>query len=40
MLKIAVLDDYAGVALDCADWDSLGGDAHSRRRFAEDPARV
>lgn len=26
MLKIAVLDDYAGVALDCADWDSLGGD--------------
>jgi phosphoglycerate dehydrogenase-like enzyme len=24
MLKIAILDDYVGLALDCADWGSLG----------------
>ena len=27
MLKIALLDDYAGVALDCADWGRLDGKA-------------
>ena len=27
MLKIALLDDYAGVALECADWSRLDGQA-------------
>ena len=27
MLKIALLDDYAGVALECADWSRLDGKA-------------
>src|ERR1022692_4701070 len=27
MLKIALLDDYAGVAMDCADWRRLEGKA-------------
>lgn len=26
MTRIAILDDYQGVALDCADWDSIPGD--------------
>src|SRR5471030_2239516 len=27
MLKIALIDDYAGVAMDCADWGRLDGKA-------------
>ena len=27
MLKIALLDDYANVAMDCADWGRLKGKA-------------
>ena len=27
MLKIAILDDYVRVALDCTDWSVLGGKA-------------
>ena len=27
MLNVALLDDYAGVAMDCADWVRLDGKA-------------
>ncbi len=41
MLKVAILDDYAGVALDSADWSPLDGLAEIelfREHLSEDQA--
>ena len=43
MLKIAILDDYVKVALDCADWSLLDGKAEITvfdRHLSEDEAIV
>ena len=43
MLKIAILDDYAKVALECADWSVLNGKAELTvfdRHLAQDEAAV
>jgi phosphoglycerate dehydrogenase-like enzyme len=40
-MRIAILDDYQGVALDLADWDALGADVHVfRDAFADEEAVV
>ncbi|MER6465269.1 D-2-hydroxyacid dehydrogenase family protein [Streptomyces sp. NPDC001288] len=40
-MRIAILDDYQGVALDLADWDALDADAHVfRDAFADEEAVV
>ncbi|MBE3637607.1 D-2-hydroxyacid dehydrogenase family protein [Mangrovicoccus algicola] len=38
-MRIAVLDDYAGVARGLADWDRLGGEITFHRAPLADPAR-
>ncbi|MEV7030934.1 D-2-hydroxyacid dehydrogenase family protein [Streptomyces sp. NPDC093272] len=40
-MRIAILDDYQGVALDLADWDALDADVHVfRDAFADEEAVV
>jgi len=43
MLKIAILDDYAKIALQCADWSVLDGKAEITvfdRHLAQEEAAV
>jgi phosphoglycerate dehydrogenase-like enzyme len=35
-MRIVLLDDYQGVALDCADWDSLGADVRAVDHHIDD----
>jgi hypothetical protein len=39
-MRIAILDDYQGVALGLADWDRLGAEVTAFRDTVAGPARI